>query len=56
MDFGIPTNFVSNVASTTTSGLSSMGGVTELLTGLLLAFLVADILIGMFLVKGTFDE
>jgi len=56
MDFGIPNDFVANVASTTTQGLSSMGGITALLGGLLLAFLVADVLIGMFLVKGSFDE
>jgi len=56
MDFGIPSDFVATVASSTTAGLSSMGGVTELLAGLLIAFLVVDILIGAFLVKGSFDE
>lgn len=56
MDFGIPANFVSEVASSTTSGLSSMGSVTEIITGILLAFLVVDMILGALLVKGTFDE
>ena len=56
MDFGIPANFVSSVASSTTVGLSSMGGISELLIGLLVAFLVFDILLGAMLAKGDFDK
>jgi len=56
MDFGIPSNFVATVASSTTTGLSSMSGITELLVGILIAFLVLDIILGLFLVKDGSKE
>lgn len=56
MDFGIPSNFVSIVASTTSQGLESTSGISGLLFGVLLTFLILEIIIGMLLVKGDFDE
>lgn len=51
MDFGIPSNFVAEIASSTTAGLSATSDITAIITGLLLAFLVLDLILGIFLVK-----
>lgn len=43
--FTLPTNFVSDIASSTTGVLSSLSGVTTLIIGVLLATLVITLII-----------
>lgn len=51
MNISIPSNLVSEIASSTTSMIASLSGVTTFLIGILLAFFVLHLVIT--LVKGN---
>ena len=48
MTIDIPSNFVVNVASSSTSMLSSLGGVSTLIIGITLAFIILNLAISVF--------
>ncbi len=53
MNFNIPSNFNSDVASNTTSMMASIGHPVELIIGILLAFLIIRMLIALFRGEST---
>jgi len=48
MNFGIPSDFNMTVASNTTAAIGSFGKPAELIIGILLAFLVINMIIAVF--------
>lgn len=45
MDLSVPNNFLSNVGSTSTEMIGNLGGVSALIIGIFLAFLVLEIVL-----------
>jgi hypothetical protein len=56
MNIPIPGNFVSTVASSTTTMIGSLGSVSTLIIGLLLAFLVLELVLRVLSPRSSSDE
>lgn len=48
MNITIPSSFLSSVASSSTTMIANLGGVTYVIIGLFLAFFVLELVIGLF--------